>query len=123
MRLARPLVFAITTIRPLIKCLRLWDLHTVETLEERPILVPKAVGPLLVIVVTHGEGGGRYGLGDGGSGGEGGGGGRYGLGDGCSGGESGGRVGNGSTDLVKEVVGNGSTDAYLVLVVNGGRWW
>ena len=102
MRLTRPLVFASRTINPVIVHLRGWDLHTTETLEERPILVPRAGGPVLIIVVTHGEGG------------EGGGGG---------GGESGGRDGNGSTDLVKEVVGNGSTDAYLVLVVNGGRWW
>ena len=114
MRLARPFVFASRTINSVIVHLRGWDLHTTETLEVCPILVPRAEGPVLIIVVTHGEGGGRYGLGDGGSGGEGGGGG---------GGESGGRDGNGSTDLVKEVVGNGSTDAYLVLVVNGGRWW
>ena len=84
MRLTRPLVFASRTINPVIVHLFGWDLHTTETLEERPILVPRAGGPVLIIVVTHGEGGGgRYGLG--------GGGGRYGLGDGCSGGEGGGR--------------------------------
>ena len=92
MRLTRPLIFASRTINPVIVHLRGWDLHTTETLEERPILVPRAGGPVLIIVVTHGEGsGGRYGLGDGGSNGEGGGGSRYGLGDGCSGGEGGGR--------------------------------
>ena len=92
MRLTRPLIFASRTINPVIVHLRGWDLHTTETLEERSILVPRAGGPVLIIVVTHGEGGGgRYGLGDGGSGGEGGEGGRYDLGDGCSGGEGGGR--------------------------------